>query len=178
MSNMTKQEILEAIRQAAKDNGGKPLGVGRFEKETGIKQHEWGKYWPRFGDAQKEAGFVPNKLQGAHAEEFLITKIIELMRKLGKFPTGREINVERNCDHEFPAQMTFQRLGTKKHLATKVVECCQGKAGYDDIVEWCQAGLAPIKWTPTMVYNTTKGGVRWKPNASTSDIAGSLSWRR
>lgn len=34
MRKITKQEILNAIRQTAKENGGKPLGKGRFEKLT------------------------------------------------------------------------------------------------------------------------------------------------
>ena len=72
----TKQNIIDAIRQTAKKNGGKPLGTARFEKETGIKVYEWKKYWPRFGDAQKEAGFMPNQLQGAYSDEFIIEKII------------------------------------------------------------------------------------------------------
>ncbi len=51
MSNVTKQDILDAILRTAKENDGKPLGVGRFEKETGINPYDWAKYWPRFGDA-------------------------------------------------------------------------------------------------------------------------------
>jgi hypothetical protein len=61
----TKQEILEEVRRTAKENSGKPLGVARFEKETGINPYDWGKYWARFGDAQEEAGFEPNVLQAA-----------------------------------------------------------------------------------------------------------------
>lgn len=141
MSSITKQDILEAIRRAAKENGGKPLGVSRFEKETGIKAYDWGKYWARFGDAQKEAGFAPNQLQGAHADKFLIEKMIGLARKLGKFPTYREINVERSNDPALPDKSAFYRLGTKKQLATKVIEYCQGKIGYDDVVELCQSVL-------------------------------------
>jgi hypothetical protein len=45
MANITKQEIIEAIRQTAKENGSKPLGKARFEKETGIKEYDWSKYW-------------------------------------------------------------------------------------------------------------------------------------
>ena len=144
MGNITKQEILEAIRQTAKDNGGKPLGKKRFSDETGIKPYDWQKFWARLGDAQKEAGFMPNKLQGAHADEFLIRKIIGLLRKLGKFPTYAEITVERSRDPELPDKNTFQRLGAKKQLATKVMEYCQGKTGYDDVVVLCQSAIEEV----------------------------------
>ncbi|HOI97024.1 MAG TPA: GIY-YIG nuclease family protein [Candidatus Pacearchaeota archaeon] len=136
---MTKQEIINSIQQAAKINNGIPLGKGRFEKETGIKEHEWNKYWARLSDAQKEAGFIPNQKQGAYTEEFLIKKLIILMRKLSKFPTYREINVEKNInDSKFPDKVTFGRLGSKKQLAEKVMDYCVEKTGYDDIVKLCQ----------------------------------------
>ncbi len=48
MSNITKQNILEAIQRTAKENGGVPLGRERFEKETGIKPYDFGKYWAKF----------------------------------------------------------------------------------------------------------------------------------
>ncbi len=141
MSIRTKQDIIDAIRQTAKGNSGKPLGIARFEKETGINSYDWGKYWARFGDAQKEAGFAPNQLQGAHADAFLIEKIIGLMRKLGKFPTYREIQVEKNSDAELPDKTVFQRLGTKERLATKIMEYCKDRDGYIDIVNLCKSIL-------------------------------------
>lgn len=137
----TKQDIIDAICQTAKENGGKPLGVDRFEKETGINPYDWGKYWARFGDAQKEAGFDPNQLQGAYTDEFLIKKIIGLARKLGKFPTYREITVEKSSDSEFPDKGTFYRLGTKEQFATKVVEYCKNKSSCEDIIELCESVL-------------------------------------
>lgn len=137
----TKEEILNEIKRTAQENGGKPLGYGRFEKETGIRPYDWERFWARFGDAQKEAGFEPNQLQGAHADQFLIEKLIGLMRKLGKFPTTREIDVARNTDPELPSLGAFQRLGTKDELAAKTIEYCKGKTGYEDVIEICQSIL-------------------------------------
>ena len=88
---LTKQDIIKAIQKTANENDGKPLGAARFEQETGIKSHDWEKYWARFGDAQKEAGFTANTLQIGYTDEFMIGKLVGLMRKLGKFPTFREI---------------------------------------------------------------------------------------
>ncbi len=137
MGNLTKQDILDAIRRTAKENGGKPLGTARFEKATGINSYDWGQHWARFGDAQKEAGLVPNQLISAYADEFLIKKIVGLARKLHKFPTYREIQVEKNNDAELPDKKVFYRLGTKEQFATKVIQYCKDKAGYDDIVTLC-----------------------------------------
>ncbi len=146
MSMRTKQDIIDAIRQTARENDGKPLGRDRFEKGTGIGPYDWGKYWARFGDAQKEAGFMPNQLQVAYADEFLIEKIIGLARKLGKFPTYNEIEVAaRSGDAEFPNKHVFYRLGTKEQFAAKVVEYCKDKNGYDDIIELCGPVLGRSK---------------------------------
>ena len=57
----------------AKSNGGVPIGRERFERETGIKESDWaGRFWVRWSEAVKEAGFEPNKLNIAHEEEFLL----------------------------------------------------------------------------------------------------------
>lgn len=122
----------------AEENGGKPLGVARFENETGIKPYDWEKFWARFGDAVKEAGFAPNQLQPVYDEEFLLEKIIGLIRKLGRFPTFREFTGERNRDAEFPNKKVFQRFGSKANLAEKVFEYCRGKSDYDDVVALCR----------------------------------------
>src|SRR4030042_3126514 len=139
MSNITKQEILDAIRQTAKENNGKPLGTSRFENETGIKPYDWKKYWARFGDAQKEAGFEPNKLQTAYADEFLYVKIIGLMRKLNKFPALGELRLEKNNDSKFPNHKSFfETKEQKKKLAMNIVEWCKEKKEYDAIVTYDQ----------------------------------------
>lgn len=141
---MNKQDILNAIRETAKQNNGKPLGKGRFEKATGITSWEWGQHWARFGDAQKEAGFTPNQLQSAHADDFIIEKLIGLIRKLGTFPTLREIVVERHNDPELPSFQVFQRLGTKAELADKILDYCKDKSGFNDVSEVCQNVLRNV----------------------------------
>jgi len=46
---MTRQHILDEIRRSAKENGGVPLGLKRFEQKTGIGYYDWwGNYWSRW----------------------------------------------------------------------------------------------------------------------------------
>ena len=67
---MNKKHILEEISRTAKENKGIPLGRMRFEKEAGIKQTDWyGKYWTKWGDAIREAGFKPNEMRPAYDEK-------------------------------------------------------------------------------------------------------------
>lgn len=138
MSHLTKQGILKKIQRTANENGGVPLGANRFSKETGIKQYDWQKYWPRFGDAQKEAGFDPNTLQKAYDDEFIINKMIGLIRKIGKFPTHGELRIEKNNDPEFPSSGSlFDTKKQKRELAIKISEWCKKESGYEDIIELC-----------------------------------------
>lgn len=142
MSNTTKQDIIKAIQQTAKDNGGKPLGMGRFEKETRIKPYDWQRYWTRFSEAQQEAGFSPNQLQVLYSDDFLLEKIIFLARKLKKIPTSREIRIEKITNSNFPDNSAFNRaFGSKQEFALKLSEHCRNQKDYDDIVEFCEKVL-------------------------------------
>ncbi len=135
---LSKEDILQEIRKTTKQNLGVPLGRGRFENETGIKPYDWGKYWARFGDAQREAGFTPNQLMSAYSEEFLINKMIGLMQKLGKFPTFGELRIEKNNDPGFPnSKSFFETKHQKQKLARKIIEFCSEKDRYDDIISFC-----------------------------------------
>jgi hypothetical protein len=138
MSKITKQDILDAIRQTAKENGGVPLGRERFERETGIKEYDFHKYWPTLGEAQREAGFTANELNPAHSEEFLFESVIALMRELKRFPTNPDLTVKKNKDQTFPSPSSITRRGSKKDIATKISEYATQK-GYSDIVELCRA---------------------------------------
>jgi hypothetical protein len=134
-----KEEILAEIKRTTESNGGKPLGMAKFEKEIGIKRYDWQKHWAKFSDAITEAGFTPNSLQGAYSDKFLIEKFIELMRKLNKFPTASEIRLEACSNDKFPYKSTYEnRYGSKQHLASKIIEYCSDKNSYEDILEFCE----------------------------------------
>jgi hypothetical protein len=138
MSKLSRQDILEAIRRTARENGGVPLGLGRFRKETGITAYDCHKHWPTFGEALREAGFTPNMFGSRHGEEFLLASIIDLMRELGRYPTKPDFIVRRNKDSKFPSPGSLARLGNKRDVATKVSEYAEQKR-YKDVVELCKA---------------------------------------
>ena len=134
----TKQDIIKAIQGAAKANGGVPLGIDRFTKETGITTWEISKHWPKFGDAQQEAGFDPNQKTTAYEEEVLLNAFVGLMREVGHFPTRGEMRVKRFSQTDFPPDTVYyRRFGGKTVLATKISEFAAEK-GHNDILEMCQ----------------------------------------
>lgn len=132
---MQKEDILAEIRRTAQENGGKPLGRERFERITGIKPYDWAKYWARFGDAQKEAGFEPNTLMAAYDEDHLLDKLAELALELGKFPTHAERRIKSFSDSSFPNVGTFQRMGNKHEVLTKLLAYCSNRSKYTNVTQ-------------------------------------------
>lgn len=117
-----------------------PLGTSRFFQETGIKSSDWlGKFWARWGDALREAGFEPNQLQTAYSEDMLIEKLISLTRELGHFPVRAELNMKSRSDDNFPWSLTFEKyFGPIRQRAAKILEYCRSRPGFEDIIALCE----------------------------------------
>jgi len=111
---MDKIHIISEIKRTAEENGGRPLGIGKFEKETGIKAWDWrGKYWAKWGEAIAEAGYRnSNKMQSAYADDFLLEKLIELIQELSHFPTTTERRLKGYQDKSnIPTEYTPAKKG-------------------------------------------------------------------
>jgi hypothetical protein len=131
---MHKDDIIAEIKRTANENDGKPLGVARFEQVTGIRPYDWGKFWARFSDAQKEAGFEPNTLVGSFTDEHLLVRMAALTRELQKYPTNKEMRLKRYSDPDFPNSKVYERFGSKQSLVQKLLTFSQGNEEYADIV--------------------------------------------
>ena len=135
---MNRQEIISEIRRIAKECGGKAPGSQRFAAETGIRKSDWyPNLWLRWGDAIKEAGYQPNDFGSAYDTDFLIIKYIELIRELGHFPIEGELRIKKKADIDFPSHGGFSQLGSKRERVRKIIEYCQGKSEFDDIISHC-----------------------------------------
>jgi len=134
---MDKAFILSEIKRTANENGGKPLGMERFAKETGIKQYNWELYWDVWSSALKEAGFEPNQFFRNHTHEALCEKLIELIREVGQFPLQRQIVRKARTESSFPGESSFRKLGTREQKAAKVLAYCQNRPGFEDVIKIC-----------------------------------------
>ncbi|MDN5274305.1 MAG: uncharacterized protein JWP06_206 [Candidatus Saccharibacteria bacterium] len=130
---MKREDILAEIRRTAQENEGKPLGAARFEQVTGIRPYDWSRYWPRFGDAQVEAGFEANKFNNSFSDDYLMEKLISMTRELGHFPVEGELRIKRINDPDFPHRDVFRRLGSKSERARRVLLYSAGKIAYSDM---------------------------------------------
>lgn len=144
---MDKDHILSEIKRTTEENGGRPLGISRFQQETGIKSWDWrGKYWATWSDAIGEAGYEnPNKMQSAYADDFLIQKLIELIQELGHFPTSTERRLKGNQDKDFPTHNTFARFGTKSDLIQTVLNYCRTHDVNPSVIKICKRAAVEAK---------------------------------
>jgi hypothetical protein len=59
------------------------------------------------------------------------------VRELGHFPVAPEMKIKAWRDDSFPWQNTFARFGSKYQFATRILNYCTGRTGYDDIIALC-----------------------------------------
>jgi hypothetical protein len=150
----TKDHILNEIRRMATD-GGSPPGKQRFESETSIREHEWGKYWARWSDALIEAGFKPNTWTQQLPEQELLEKLSAYVRELGRFPVVREMKLKTLRDPSFPSPAPFRRLGNQQALAARLREYSLAK-GYEDVAALCGDQKANTKVGESDSESTSK----------------------
>lgn len=138
----TKEHILREIRRLADENGGIPVGKTRFASVTGITEGEWsGRYWARWNDAVREAGYEPNAWQSReHDDGGLVRILADVTRALGHFPTVAELSLWRQDYAETPNDKVFSnRLGGKPEQLAKVLEFARSHADYIDVATICES---------------------------------------
>lgn len=134
---LSKEDILKEIRRTTEENRGLPLGHLRFEKETGLKTYDWMKFWPRFSEAIKEAGYSPNKMIESYPDEYLFEKFIEIIYSIKKWPTKGDRLVKYKSTSKFPSPTTFEKFGTKYQFAAKLLDYAKSKK-YADVIKVCE----------------------------------------
>lgn len=156
---MDRTEIISEIKRIAEELDGKAPGFQRFATETGLRKSDWyPNLWLRWGDAIREAGCQPNDFITAYDTDFLITKYIELIRVLGRFPIEGELRVRKKTDENFPSHSSFSQLGSKNDRVQTIIEYCQGKEEFDDVITHCsKVILTSIQ--KTNLINTDLGKV-------------------
>jgi hypothetical protein len=140
---VSKDHILAEIRRTAEANDGIPLGQRRFATETGIRESDWtGRYWARWGDAVREAGFEPNVFGLRSDDDDVLERLAVETRRLGHFPTYAERELRRREDASFPSGRVFRRLGGRRELAGKLAEYCGAHHVHADVLAIIEPLLA------------------------------------
>jgi hypothetical protein len=102
-------------QRTAKANDDAPLGADRFETETGIAESAWrGRFWARWSDAVREAGFTPNTLQPKTDTEVLLAQLAAFIRELGRYPTVSEMRLRKRENDAFPNHKVLERVASRQ----------------------------------------------------------------
>ena len=132
---MTREHIVAEIQRTAAANGDRPLGKVRFLAETGIRESDWlGRYWSKWSEALREAGFDANTLNPRFDNDAVLRALAGEVRRLGRLPTIAEIKLARRRDPSFPSHNVFARLGPKAVLLRRLLDFCDQNAEFADVV--------------------------------------------
>jgi hypothetical protein len=135
LDTITRQHVLGEIRRTAALNGNIPLGSRSFEQLTGIRSHEWQRFWPRFSEAQQEAGFEPNKRKAAIPDHVMLEKLALLTRAHGHRPTIGELRIAKRSDPAIPSIEAFLRLGDFEAITERLRIFATEREEFADIIE-------------------------------------------
>lgn len=140
---MNKKHILDEIKRIANEEGGKPPGRERFSRLTGIKPSDWaGIFWVNWSEAVREAGFSPNIMNKAYTDDYLLEKLVELIKELNHFPVWNELRLQKRKDNAFPSHSVYARLGSMNNIAKNTIEYCHSNSIDVQIIEICQKKIA------------------------------------
>jgi hypothetical protein len=130
-----RDQILTEIKRLASANGGQPLGVRAFERETGIREAAWrGIHWARWGDALIEAGFAPNEWQGKLDTELVFQKFVEACRHFSRIPTVEELRMDGRMREDFPTSKSFYtHFGSKNALIRNLRTWTADRKDFEDV---------------------------------------------
>lgn len=146
----TREEILSELRKFVGENDGDVPGERTFAKATRIKESAWkGKYWVRWTDAVREAGYDPNAMNQKIPDEDILQKLAAFISSLGHFPVRDEINLHARATLGFPLWQTIsKRYGGMPGTAQALLAFSRA-AGDESLANLCEARLQREKTEPT-----------------------------
>jgi len=127
---MSKDEILNELRRFVSSNDGLIPGERTFRSATRIKQSAWkGRYWARWTDAVREAGYDPNTLTERIPDETMLLELASFVTDLGRFPVRDEINIAARQRPAVPVWTTVKRrYGGMPELAKALLELSRNRS--------------------------------------------------
>lgn len=139
---ISRQELLDNIRKYVKTHDGKIPGERSFAAATRIRQSSWkGRYWARWTDAVREAGYKANTLTQKVSDEDILARLANLVTKLGHFPVRDEINMEARQTPGLPTWETVRkRYGGMPETAEALLELSR-KTGNKALGALCEGRL-------------------------------------
>jgi Meiotically Up-regulated Gene 113 (MUG113) protein len=153
---ISREEILAEIRKLVTTGNGIVPGERTFRLQTSIKESAWkGRYWARWTDAVREAGYDPNEMNQKIPDDEMLGKLGSFITNLGRFPIRDEINLQARNTPNFPVWQTVKkRYGGMPQTAAALLEY-SNKTGNSALAEICHRRIqqenskTPVKRIPS-----------------------------
>jgi hypothetical protein len=134
----TRDQILQAVKNAARKEGSNTIGKLRFQAITDIGEAEWKYYWARWNELLIEAGLATGALVGRRDDKTVVTALIPLIREKGRWPTSAEMRIYSRQHPGFPAEDTISSRGNRATVAGMLLKYCSNKPELSDIAKICE----------------------------------------
>ncbi len=117
-----RASLVGEIRRVAEACGGSPPGARKFERITGLPRSAWlGRFWSRWSDALREAGFVPNLRNRRLEEETMLEQFAEVARSIGRIPVFSDLDLYRRSGGKVALRGAYIRhFGGKAQLLDRL----------------------------------------------------------
>lgn len=163
---ISREEILAEIHKYVAMHDKSP-GELTFVAQTRIKPSAWkGKYWARWTDAIREAGYDPNAMTQKIPGADILRQLSEFVSQLGYFPVRDEINMQARRTPGFPVWTTIKkRYGGMPGTAAALLEFSR-ETGNEELAALCEARIAREAPTPA----PTQNGQRQPPQGKTGFV--------
>lgn len=142
---MNRDQLLAAIKRATEANGAVVPGERAFFAQTRLTRTTLRRAgFPNYGSAVQAAGFKPNELKRAIADDQLFAPLAQLTREIGHFPTPGERAVARYKDATFPGEGALSRRARVEPLPRAVLSWCRARAEFEDVAKILES-TAPVR---------------------------------
>lgn len=129
IKSLDKNEILDAIRRAARDLGKRPSRAA-FIAHSGISEHKILNHFPNWNSAVTAAGLRPDTSNVEIDDSVLLEDYGRLVRQLRQIPT----RVQYRHHGQFSTGSFDHHFGPWSKMPDKFREFAQGKAEWDDVL--------------------------------------------
>jgi hypothetical protein len=134
----SREQLLQALKNAAHREGKNTIGKLRFQTITGISESEWKYYWPKWNEFLIEAGPAIKSLVERLDDNTVVTALIPLIREKGHWPTFAEMRIYGREHPGFPSDNTIRLRGNRHILAGILLKLCSNNPDLNDIVKICE----------------------------------------
>ncbi len=150
---VAREEIIAEIHKFVATKHKSP-GERQFVAATRIKTSAWkGRFWARWSDAVREAGYDPNSMTPKIPEELILDQLASFVAKLGHFPVKDEINVQARATPGFPMWDTIKkRFGSMPGTAQALLRPSR-ESGNEGLANLCEERIAREAMKPAPIPN-------------------------